>query len=287
MRVLNFEETGVQELSLAELKVTSKERFNDSYQNKIWHANLFENIAEKIDRSNLDFKMGPIYAAQNKAKFMQGASTDETKWPNFGDNALETWTLRRLVTNFEIETLSDARSNTSLAISYHQNGIQIAMGPNIRVCSNMSILGAGNYIRSYGNDKVTDPNQMLEIIGEWMTEFEDRRTIDNAILNEMTGRKVNELEVAEIIGRMSIERVRRDKLKSNRVPPLTQAQISQFTLDYLTAYEKGPEYVETLYDIYNLITNMHKVGLTDVPNIMDQNISAGTFLISMYGLGKN
>ena len=44
---------------------------------------------------------------------------------------------------------------TTLVIAFHQDGIQAAIGPCVRVCHNQCILSPERSVSNYGKDKVT------------------------------------------------------------------------------------------------------------------------------------
>ena len=64
--------------------------------------------------------------------------------------------------------------------------------------------------------------------------------------------------------------------------PLTQAQISEFTEDYLEKTQENP--IFSLWDIYNIATELYKPGKTDIPNLIPQNFALMEVLTDRYSL---
>ena len=94
-------------------------------------------------------------------------------------------------------------------------------------------------------------------------------------------------DVFRIIGMLTAIRVGYDngigEIKNRfNAYPLNQSQISQFTADYLN-FENGRGSV-SLWDVYNLATELYKPGTTDIPNIIPQSVALIETLKENYNL---
>ena len=289
IRTLNF--TGVnsiETLTLDELKQTYLEHniSGNPMHNGIYHYDLIERIGDICTNHGLDFVIADIFAAQNKRKGYEGVAVAPHLEEKYGKNALQAHALRRVFTTIKINTLEDDDSNTGLAIAYHQNGIQIAIGPNVKICTNQCILSKERIVQTYGANKVSDLNKVMEIVDDWMHNFNAHRAHDVNVLNKMKTIQTNYRDVMELIGNLTSIRVSKDskhgslrgKIKLDTYP-LTQAQITEFTEGYLLKCLMQESDVMSLYDVYNIATELHKPGITDMSNIIPQN-AAWTELIT-------
>lgn len=80
----------------------------------------------------------------------------------------------------------------------------------------------------------------------------------------------------QLIGLLTAMRVAKDS--SNKTlskcvssSPLNQSQISVFTENCLLAYQERQ--VLSLWDVYNIATELYKPGRTEIPNLIPQNLS--------------
>ena len=295
-RKLSFtSDNPVEVLSLNELRQTYLEHNvqGQPMYNNIYHYDLIERIGQICSRHNLDYNIEEIFAAQSKRKGYDGVAIAPHIEVQYGENALQAHALRRVFTTIRINDNENEESNTGLVIAYHQDGIQLAIGPNIKVCHNQCILSLERTVQSYGGDsKVKDIDKMLDIVDDWMHNFATHRENDNKVLEMMKNINTNYSNVMELIGRLNAMRVARDSkhksLKKNtsveKMYPLNQAQISDFTEKYLLKCVELQSTDMSLWEVYNLATELYKPGITDFTNIIPQNIAWTKFIIDEYNL---
>lgn len=288
--ILNFKDNKVESITLDELKMTIEETsVGREPINGISHTDLFTAIISIFDNSGLDYRMDNIYASDGGVKQYPGVALIPKYEKEYGENNIQAYLLRRMITAFYINDDENDISNHSLAVAYHQNGIQVAFGPNIKVCKNQCILGRGMVAQTYGNGKL-DPQKLLEVITGWLKDYQRHRERDMEIINNMMNYSLNPKEVLETIGELTAMRVGKDskKISSINEYALSQNQISNITEQYLIKYdgEIGKDDIEpiTLYDFYNMGTNLYKPEHTDLPNIIGRNNLFGQYLIKKFQL---
>ena len=282
--LISFLENPVQEITLEQLKVTADERTSSqNYMNGIAHHQLFERIAEIVSLGGLNFSVDKIYVADNKNKVLPGVTVLPFAQEKYGIGSLESHILRRVTGKISIHNLSDDESNGSLAVSFHQQGIQVAFGQNVKICSNMSIFGE-NLIYSYGSNSMPI-DKMFNVISDWVSNFDEMRNHDLDIMNKMKNILINPMEeLPKLIGNLQIEAVNAAYRKSNVVPPLNISQISQFTKGALDKVETLGDKMTSLWQLYNIATELHRPGQTDFPNMLPANKNFGNFIIRHFGL---
>lgn len=299
MRKFEFskENNNIEILSLDELRSSYSELNLDNLPqlNGIFHHDLINRVGELCKTHNLEYSIKEIFAHKNNSKKSESVSVSKSLQDRHGEGSIESLVLRRVFTTIEIESFSNEEMNTGLVISYHQDGIQVAIGPNVRMCHNQCILGASRMIQTYGgNDRIKSIDKMMDIIDDWFHNMEANRIDDIAVVEKMKSITCTYDNVMQMIGRLNALRVCRDSkhaaLKKNdmaKMYPLNQAQISQFTENYLLKVVETEKLDMSLWDIYNVATEMYKPGDTDIPNIITQNVAWTDFLVKSFDLLNN
>lgn len=285
----------IQILTLQELKQTYMEHNvqGQPMYNGIYHHDLISNVGNLCHKHGLDYHVEEIFAAQNKRKGYDGVAVAPHLELEYGEGALQAHALRRVFTTIRINDMEDEESNTGLVISYHQDGLQFAIGPNVKACHNQCVLSAQRTIQTYGGEgKVKSLDKIMDVLDDWLHNFSAQRTQDATVIAAMKQIQTNYSDVMQLIGRLNVIRVSKDskykELKENKnlskTYPLNQAQISEFTEKYLLKCIELETTDMSLWDVYNISTRFFKPGQTDIPNIISQNVAWAEFLIDEYKL---
>jgi len=283
----DFQNNNIEVLDLDTLKATHKE--NDIYGNPlrgVYHYEVINRVMDICKNSGLNYEVEEIFAAQNRSRQNPGVVILPQVEAIHGANAAQAHILRRVYTTIRIHDQETPEMTSNIVIAYHQDGIQIAFGPCVRICHNQCILNKERIAANYGTDKVSD-EQLFESVGDWMSNFFDYRETDLRILNKMKEINCTQNDVFQLIGLLTSLRVAHDSdiaaLRSEvKTYPLTQAQISEFTEDYLEKAQEST--VFSLWDIYNIATELYKPGKTDIPNLIPQNFALMEVLTDRYSL---
>ena len=280
MHLFDFSKNEVTSMPLEVLKRTYLET-NPITQEPIrgiHHYELIEKVCDIISQNNLSYEVREIFAAQNKDKNMPGVVVAPHIAEKFGKGSPESHCLRRVFTTLHITTDEHDETDTGLVIAYHQDGIQIAIGPNVKICHNQCILSPERYVANYGGkDKVKDFDKMFAIVDDWLKNFSEQRDLDLNTINRMKSISCDYRQVKELIGHLTINRVAYDnRIGTPQRYALNQGQISDFTHSYLNKYQKlienNGDGVMSLWDIHNIGTEFYKPGMP-IPNIIPQNLA--------------
>jgi hypothetical protein len=270
-------------MSLDTLRRTHKE--NDIYGQPvkgIYHYEVIQRMADLCEKHNLNYEVEEIFAAQNKNKNQPGVVVLPQVEREFGVQAVEAHILRRIYTTIRINDWETDELTTTLVVAFHQDGIQAAIGPCVKICHNQCILSPERSVANYGRDKVTT-EELFDRVDEWLSNFHTNMTEDRERIKRLKSKVISPTELYAFIGLLTAIRVSHDsadKRLSSQVDtyPLNQGQISVFTEDLLKLnLEKGKI---TLWDIYNVATELYKPGRTDIPAMIPQNGALAELLLS-------
>ena len=283
----NFEINPVEEMDLATLKRTHDE--NDIYGKpikEIRHFQLIDRILDLCQQQNLNHEVESIFAAQNKNKNTPGVVILPLVEQIHGDKAIEAHIVRRVFTTIQIKDNETDELTTNIAIAYHQDGVQLAIGPCVKICHNQCILSPERLVSTYGKDKVP-MEELFRIMEMWLSDFHGDMRADRERIERMKARILTPDEILKMIGLLQVTRVAhdsKDKTLSEKVKayPLNQGQISVFTEDLLKLQQQQPQI--SIWDMYGIATNLYKPGRTDIPVILTQNVILADMMAEHWGV---
>ena len=256
----DFQNNGIEVMNFETLQRTYKE--NDIYGKPvqgIYHYQVLQRMMDICEKYNLDYEVEEIFAAQNRNKTQPGVSILPQVEQTLGEKAVEAHILRRIFATIRIKDWETDELTTTLVVAYHQDGIQAAIGPCVKVCHNQCILSPERSICEVNMNE------------------------DIARIQRLKRRIVSLEEVYMYIGLLTALRVSHDSSDRNlsssvETYPLNQSQISIFTEEVLKLVrEKGQV---TAWDLYNVATEIYKPGRTDFPALIPQNGAMAELLLS-------
>ncbi len=148
------------------------------------------------------------------------------------------YTIRRVYSTIRINGFDDGESDQSIAVSYHQQGIQVAIGRNVRICHNQTILGANRSFQTYskGNGRLKEKItfiDVLEKVREWMMSIRNITFEDDQKIARMKQTIIPPAKIFMLLGMLTATRVAIDsQLKEVHIQgtyPLNNFQINQMT----------------------------------------------------------
>ena len=166
---LSFDTAKVQTLTLDQLARTQLEK--DVYGHPlrgIYHFALTNQILDLCKEQGYNTEVYDLFAAQNKERQTPGVVLIPELEKQYGERATEAHLLRRVFANIRITDFDDDAHTTCLAVAFHQKGIQVGFGNNVKICHNQCMLGREHYIATYsegGNGRRAKEDR-IEIIGD-------------------------------------------------------------------------------------------------------------------------
>jgi len=287
-RILNFKDNEIEPLTLEELESSVGE---ESYSGKplmgMYHYEFIKAVMDQVNKAGCEGQITQIFAAQNRDKTRPGATVIPDKRELYGDGDVRSFILRRIFGEINITSLEDDQTSTAIGLSYNQLGFQLAFGPRVKVCKNLSILGADRFMSTYASqNNMPNPQRMIEVLSDWLHNFEEERARDVKIMDGLQNQIVPHNQVLEIIGDLTSMRIKREnnKFPKQALPPLNQGQIGKFATRYLVEKATNESKEFSAWELYNFATEMYRPGQTDMPIILSSNYAMSQYLMNRYNL---
>lgn len=282
-KLLSFVTTPVQTLTLDELRNTHLENYPDGNPvGDIYHYVLLENILEMLEKCNIKYDVGEIFAANNKYKRSPGVTVIPAMEEKYGVGSLQSHILRRVFCNINLHTdANNEEHGYNIAVAWTQLGIQVGFGPFTYACHNQTICRAERLVSNYtlrGNERMDHNSRltsnMLGLISNNIYSLSDYAHGDMDDLLSLNNYGWSQKNTLEFIGLLVAERCRcttpNPMIRANRLPPLTSAEINDLTESWIT---KDGIAEGTAFDIYQNATSYLKPKHTPFENISMQSLA--------------
>lgn len=292
-RLFDFDKAKVQGLTLEQLERTHKE--NDVYGNPlkgVYHFALLQQIISMCNEFNYGVEVYDLFAAQNKDRNTPGVVLLPQVEAIHGERAVEAHILRRVFANIRLTDWDDAENTTNLAVAFHQKGIQVGFGNNVKICHNQCMLSPDHYVATYSEkgrgrgEGVTIP-EVMETIKSWLFNAQHIIVSERQTIERMKNIDVDADTIFRLIGLLTAIRVKCDtkhsEIRETKTYPLNQAQISQFTESLMLKYHETRNV--TAWDMYNAATDLYKATTMDIPALLPQNRAFCAFMDEQFNLG--
>lgn len=282
MSTLNFAEKSVQVLTLEELERSYHENLPTGQPvGGIYHFELIGRALEAFESRGLKPVVQEIFAAANRDSKRPGVTLLPQLEEQFGERAVEAHLLRRVYANIEIRSDETDDIVTCLAVAYHQKGIQLGIGPMVKVCHNQTILGAQDVVSNYtcyGGQNRKDKLSVEDVLAraqQWADEYEPYQKIRRERMAQMKSAQFDHQDMYRLIGMLVEKRIlhdtQKDVLHQNAPYPLNSGQINE-TAENLMALMRHDEPI-SYWDAYQELNTVLKPDRMDIPQVLPQSLA--------------
>ena len=279
---LNFAEQAVQVLTLGELERSYHENLpTGDPVGGIYHFALIQQVLAIFEKRGLTPVVQEIFAAANRDSKRPGVTLLPQLEEQYGERSVEAHLLRRVYANIEIRSDETDELVTCLAVAYHQKGIQLGIGPMVRVCHNQTILGAQDVVSNYtcyGGQSRKDKLSLESVIGRaelWADEYEPYQKIRRERMSALKSAQMDRNGMLQLIGILVEKRILHDTnnevLRSSQPYPLNSGQINE-TSEQLIALMRHDEPI-SYWDAYQQLNTVLKPRRMDIPQVLPQSLA--------------
>ena len=261
----------------------------------IYHFELIGQVLEAFERRSLKPVVQEIFAAANRDSKRPGVTLLPQLEEKYGERAIEAHLLRRVYANIEIRSDETDDLVTCLAVAYHQKGIQLGIGPMVKVCHNQTILGAQDVVSNYacwGMQKSEVRGKRLEKLSvddvlaraqQWADDYEPFQKIRRERMGVLKSAQMNRDDMLRLIGILVEKRIlhdtQNDVLRVAQTYPLNSSQINE-TSEQLIALMRCDEPV-SYWDAYQQLNTVLKPARMDIPQVLPQSLALFECLTEM------
>ena len=272
-RKLNFAEKPVQVLTLGELERSYHENLpTGDPVGGIYHFALIQQLTPVVQE---------IFAAANRDSKRPGVTLLPQLEEQYGERSIEAHLLRRVYANIEIRSDETDELVTCLAVAYHQKGIQLGIGPMVRVCHNQTILGAQDVVSNYtcyGGQSRKDKLSLESVIGRaelWADEYEPYQKIRRERMSALKSAEFTRTDMLQLIGILVEKRILHDtqneELHLSTPYPLNSSQINETSEQMITLMSH--QQPQSYWDAYQQLNTVLKPGRMDIPQVLPQSLA--------------
>ena len=287
-RQLNFAEAPVQVLTLEELEKSYHENLpTGDPVGGIYHFALIGEVLEAFEQRGLKPVVQEIFAAANRDSRRPGVTLLPQLEEKYGERAIEAHLLRRVYANIEIRSDETDDIVTCLAVAYHQKGIQLGIGPMVKVCHNQTILGAQDVVSNYacwgmqksdGRCKKSEKLGVEDIITraqQWADDYEPYQKVRRERMAMLKSAQMDRESMLRLIGILVEKRILHDTqnevLRQSSPYPLNSSQINE-TSEQLIALMRQDAPI-SYWDAYQQLNTVLKPGRMDIPQVLPQSLA--------------
>ena len=281
-RKLNFAEQAVQVLTLEELERSYHENLpTGDPVGGIYHFALIQQVLEIFEKRGLKPVVQEIFAAANRDSKRPGVTLLPQLEEKYGERSVEAHLLRRVYANVEIRSDETDDIVTCLAVAYHQKGIQLGIGPMVKVCHNQTILGAQDVVSNYtcyGGQSRKDRytlEMVMDRAQQWADDYEPYQKIRAERVSAMRSALMDREGMLRLIGLLVEKRIlhdtNNDVLRISQPYPLNSSQINE-TSEQLIALMRHDEPI-SYWDAYQQLNTVLKPSRMDIPQVLPQSLA--------------
>lgn len=281
-RKLNFAEQAVQMLTLGELERSYHENLpTGDPVGGIYHFALIQQVLAIFEKRGLTPVVQEIFAAANRDSKRPGVTLLPQLEEQYGERSIEAHLLRRVYANIEIRSDETDELVTCLAVAYHQKGIQLGIGPMVRVCHNQTILGAQDVVSNYtcyGGQSRKDKLSLESVIGRaelWADEYEPYQKIRRERMSALKSAEFTRTDMLQLIGILVEKRILHDtqneELHLSTPYPLNSSQINETSEQMITLMSH--QQPQSYWDAYQQLNTVLKPGRMDIPQVLPQSLA--------------
>jgi hypothetical protein len=222
---------------------------------------LIDRITNQLGERGIPHALDNIYV--QKSESQQILTSAERGIYTAENTPISKWLFNQLITKINVNPAREGDTNTSIALSFNKNGVLVAFGQNVRICSNMCVFGK-NLMTTYGQNKVPF-DKMLEVLNHWLDTMAEKEQFDLRMIEGMKSVEIDKVsEVDRLVGNLYRKSV--EQAYGSVVAPFTMTQMSVLTQD-INKRLKEDSRLGTVWDLYNIGTNLYKPTDVDMVNI--------------------
>jgi len=247
---------------------------------------LIASIIAMLSEHGINYKENSIYISK-KNSFPRINDEDKSLGYNREVCPINKWEFDKVIGSITLPNLGDDLVSSKIAFSFYDKGISVAFGTNVHVCSNFSILGNENIIRTFTQNGVPGHSweSIESILDKWLRNIDQKMNIEMTIMQRMIDRQISDESVIDhVIGDLYKKAIKQAYFKGNDAPFDTHG-MSYFVQEVIKQ-NKEKETPGNVWDLYNWGTAIMKPGIIDLASITESSKMFADYLCLEFGIER-
>jgi hypothetical protein len=242
-------------------------------------------IMQILADQGVNHELKEIYV-QKKTSHPRINDADKALGYNKENCPLEKWEFDKVMTRIDIPNLGNDIATGTIAMMFDDRGITLALGMNVHLCTNFSILG-GTSVHTFkrGEQDGHSWESIKAIVKDWIGNREQIIGVEMEIMRRMQEREIsNETAIDRVIGTLYQNAIKQAYFKGGDTPFDTHG-MSQFVQEMFRR-RKDEEKLANVWDLYNWGTEIMKPGQVELSTIIDSSKLYADYLCTEFGIEK-
>jgi hypothetical protein len=256
--------------------------------------NIMAYILGLLEQADVNHTMEHVYI-QKRSSFPMINDQDKHLGYSRENCPINKWLMDKVVASFLIPNIGNDLVGGRIGMLFNDDGIQIAFGMDVHVCSNFAIMG-GQIMSTFkrgSNEPLSW--QSIEIqLKDWVNNLDQKMKLEMDLMTRMIETEIHEPAVIDrIIGGL-YKRAIDQAYGSKALAPFDTAGMSNFTQNILKANNgvKDNEFdasigIRNVWDLYNYGTQIMKPGIVDISDIQNSSFLFADHLFNEFQIIRN
>jgi len=206
------------------------------------------------------------------------------------------WMFDKIACSFVMPNIGNDLVCARIGMSFNDEGIQIAFGMNVEVCSNFAIMG-GQIMSTFkrGSNESLSWQSIEITLKEWVRTLDQKMKIEMDLMNRMIETPIDDPAVIDRVIGSLYKRAIDQAYGSKALAPFDTGGMSQFTQNVLKAEARrlgdhdfnAQAPINNVWDLYNYGTNVMKPGMVDIADIQNSSFLFADHLFNEFEIIRN
>jgi hypothetical protein len=251
--------------------------------------NIISYILSLLVQSGVNHTMEHIYV-QKRNSFPMINDQDKKLGYSREICPINKWLFDKLAVSFLIPNIGNDLVGGRIGMSFNEDGIQIAFGMNVKVCSNFAIMG-GEIMSTFKRGLVEPYSwQSMEIqLKDWVTNLDQKMNVEMDLMMRMIEREIKDPSVIDrVIGGL-YKRAIDQAYGTKAIAPFDTYGMSNLVQNILKRNPSVRDHtfnadadIRNVWDLYNYGTQIMKPGMVDIADIQNSSFLYADYLFDEF-----
>lgn len=251
--------------------------------------NIIGYILSLLVQSGVNHTMEHIYV-QKRNSFPMINDQDKKLGYSREMCPINKWLFDKIAVSFLIPNIGNDLVGGRIGMSFNEDGIQIAFGMNVKVCSNFAIMG-GEIMSTFKRGLIEPYSwQSMEIqLKDWVSNLDQKMKVEMDLMMRMIEREIKDPSVIDrVIGGL-YKRAIDQAYGTKAIAPFDTYGMSNLVQNILKRNPSVRDHtfnadadIRNVWDLYNYGTQIMKPGMVDIADIQNSSFLYADYLFDEF-----